>query len=89
MGLHYDAPGDGNATSRVALAVFQQITGINTIIYYAPTLLSQAGLGNSAALLANVNSIENCSHAEGGETACPPGLHTRLQGLSVFSAAAG
>jgi sugar porter (SP) family MFS transporter len=38
----------------VALAVFQQITGINTIIYYAPTLLSQAGLGNSAALLANV-----------------------------------
>src|SRR5882762_9329755 len=38
----------------VALAVFQQITGINTIIYFAPTLLSSAGLGNSAALLANV-----------------------------------
>ena len=38
----------------VAMAVFQQITGINTIIYYAPTLLSSAGLGNSAALLANV-----------------------------------
>ncbi|MDQ1721035.1 MAG: hypothetical protein QOI26_769, partial [Pseudonocardiales bacterium] len=38
----------------VSLAVFQQITGINTIIYYAPTLLSSAGLGNSAALLANV-----------------------------------
>jgi sugar porter (SP) family MFS transporter len=38
----------------IALAVFQQITGINTIIYYAPTLLSSAGLGNSAALLANV-----------------------------------
>jgi sugar porter (SP) family MFS transporter len=38
----------------VALAVFQQITGINTIIYYAPTLLKSAGLGNSAALLANV-----------------------------------
>jgi sugar porter (SP) family MFS transporter len=36
----------------VALAVFQQITGINTIIYYAPTLLSS--VGNSAALLANV-----------------------------------
>jgi sugar porter (SP) family MFS transporter len=41
-------------TIGVMLAVFQQITGINTIIYYAPTLLSSAGLGNSAALLANV-----------------------------------
>jgi sugar porter (SP) family MFS transporter len=38
----------------VLLAVFQQVTGINTIIYYAPTLLHGAGLGNSAALLANV-----------------------------------
>ncbi len=38
----------------VMLAVFQQITGINTVIYYAPTLLQGAGFGNSAALLANV-----------------------------------
>ncbi|HEY1821138.1 MAG TPA: sugar porter family MFS transporter [Trebonia sp.] len=38
----------------VLLAVFQQITGINTVIYYAPTLLQGAGLGNNAALLANV-----------------------------------
>src|ERR1019366_16443 len=34
----------------------QQITGINTVIYYAPTLLHQAGLGNSASLLANVGN---------------------------------
>ncbi len=34
--------------------MFQQVTGINTVIYYAPTLLHGAGLGNSAALLANV-----------------------------------
>jgi sugar porter (SP) family MFS transporter len=38
----------------VLMAIFQQITGINTVIYYAPTLLSNAGFGNNAALLANV-----------------------------------
>jgi sugar porter (SP) family MFS transporter len=38
----------------VLLAIFQQITGINTVIYYAPTLLHNAGLGTNAALLANV-----------------------------------
>jgi sugar porter (SP) family MFS transporter len=44
----------------VALAVFQQVTGINTVIYYAPTLLGNAGFGNSAALLANVgNGVVN------------------------------
>ena len=38
----------------VVLAVIQQITGINTVIYFAPTVLEQAGLGSSAALLALV-----------------------------------
>lgn len=34
----------------VALAVIQQFTGINTVIYYAPTLLESAGLGEHAAI---------------------------------------
>lgn len=38
----------------VVLAVIQQITGINTVIYFAPTVLQEAGLGSSAALLALV-----------------------------------
>jgi sugar porter (SP) family MFS transporter len=38
----------------VLLAIFQQITGINTVIYYAPTLLQEAGFGTHASLLANV-----------------------------------
>lgn len=35
----------------VLLAVFQQITGINAILYYAPVIFNQTGLGNSDSLL--------------------------------------
>lgn len=41
-------------TVGVGLAIFQQITGINTIIYYAPTILQKVGTtgsGNLAAIL--------------------------------------
>jgi sugar porter (SP) family MFS transporter len=37
----------------MGLAIFQQIVGINTIIYYAPTTLTNVGFGNAAAILAN------------------------------------
>jgi sugar porter (SP) family MFS transporter len=37
----------------VALAVFQQVTGINTVIYYAPSIFQSAGLSSaSVAILA-------------------------------------
>ncbi|MGO9272683.1 MAG: sugar porter family MFS transporter [Terriglobia bacterium] len=39
----------------VLLAVFQQITGVNTIIYYTPTILQMAGFHSaSSAILATV-----------------------------------
>lgn len=38
----------------VGIAVFPQIMGINSIIYYAPTILMQVGFGKTGAILANV-----------------------------------
>ena len=38
----------------IGLAVVQQATGINTAIYYAPTILESTGLGTSAALVATI-----------------------------------
>ena len=37
----------------IGLAILQQITGINTVIYYAPTIIQQAGINSdSSAILA-------------------------------------
>lgn len=38
----------------VGLAIFSQITGINTIIYFAPTIFEATGFGASASILATV-----------------------------------
>jgi sugar porter (SP) family MFS transporter len=38
----------------LVLAVAQQLVGVNTVIYYAPTILSDTGMGNAAALAATV-----------------------------------
>jgi sugar porter (SP) family MFS transporter len=38
----------------LGLAIFQQFVGINTVIYYAPTILSGIGLSNSNALAQTV-----------------------------------
>jgi hypothetical protein len=35
----------------IFLAVFQQITGINVVMYYAPAIFKSAGFGNDSALL--------------------------------------
>lgn len=42
------------------LAIFQQITGINTIVYYAPTTLTGFGISNiSALLILFINGLVN------------------------------
>ena len=38
----------------VGLAIFQQVTGINTIIYYAPTIFQYVGFPSSAAIFVAV-----------------------------------
>ncbi len=38
----------------IVLAIFQQITGINTIMYYAPKIFAQVGQSNDSALLQTI-----------------------------------
>jgi sugar porter (SP) family MFS transporter len=38
----------------LGIAMFSQLTGINAMVYYAPTMLSEAGFGDNAAMLAGI-----------------------------------
>ena len=38
----------------VGLAIFQQFMGINTVLYYAPTIFKAIGMGDSASLMGTV-----------------------------------
>ncbi|BAN95734.1 sugar transporter [Plautia stali symbiont] len=38
----------------VGIAAIQQLTGVNTIMYYAPTMLKAVGMSNDAALFATI-----------------------------------
>lgn len=38
----------------IGLAIFQQIMGCNTVLYYAPTIFTDVGFGVQAALLAHI-----------------------------------
>ncbi|WP_222915975.1 sugar porter family MFS transporter [Natrinema sp. SYSU A 869] len=38
----------------VGLAAFQQVTGVNTVMYYAPTILESTGFADTASILATV-----------------------------------
>ncbi|MGI4841342.1 MAG: sugar porter family MFS transporter [Janthinobacterium lividum] len=40
----------------IGLAVVQQITGVNSIMYYGTQLLADSGLGHKAALIANIGN---------------------------------
>ncbi|MDU5838808.1 MAG: sugar porter family MFS transporter [Pantoea sp.] len=40
----------------MGIAVIQQLTGVNTIMYYAPTMLKAVGMDDSAALFATIGN---------------------------------
>ena len=59
----------------IGLAIAQQITGVNTVIYYAPTIFKFAGLSSaSVAILASVGvGTRQCRIDRGGHATDRPG----------------
>ncbi|ELY78597.1 sugar transporter [Natrinema pallidum DSM 3751] len=79
----------------VGLAVFQQVTGINTVMYYAPTILESTGFANTASILATVGiGVVNVTMTVAAvllidRTGRRPLLLLGLAGMSVMLAVLG
>ena len=80
----------------IGLAFLSQMTGVNSVMYYAPMTLIDAGLGTSAALIATIGNglIAVCSVAFGSMVLLPrfrrrPMLMIGQTGVTIALAAMG
>ena len=64
----------------IGLALFQQVTGINTVIYYAPMIFQAAGLSSaSVAILATAGiGVVNVGMTAGGDAGLVDRVGRRL-----------
>jgi major inositol transporter-like SP family MFS transporter len=59
------------------LATVQQATGINTVNYYAPTILESTGLGASASLILTVTVVSSRSSERSSGSSCSAFINRR------------
>jgi hypothetical protein len=52
----------------IGLGVAQQLTGINSIMYYGQSVLIEAGFDSGAALIANIAPASSPSSAESSDS---------------------
>jgi hypothetical protein len=64
-------------TLSILIPMFQQLTGINAIMFYAPQLFQAAGQGADDALLSTVITGVSCTllTSELSDTHCLPSFH--------------